>query len=130
MPGDPVDQLRIRHAGLARRKREVLVLRQNGIWVRLDEINLVGRRQPKVDARVVVDREQAVDAFTRLLDVGEDRRDADGHEPLIADVTWRMKDKPVRRKLVVELPDERVECRAVEPQAELGDAPFEQFPGR
>jgi hypothetical protein len=41
-----------------------------------------------------------------------------------------MKDKPVRRKLVVELPDERVECRAVEPQAELGDAPFEQFPGR
>src|SRR6266480_914871 len=57
----------------------------------------------------------------------EDRGDADGHEPLIADVTWRMKHKSVRRKLVVELSDERFESRAIEPQAELGDAPFEKF---
>src|SRR6266478_6005764 len=40
----------------------------------------------------------------------EDRRDTDGHEPFIADVTWRMKHKSLCRKLVVELPDKRVEC--------------------
>src|SRR5438093_9674707 len=74
VPDDPVDQLRIRQARLACRKREVLVLRQNGVGVRLDEINLVGRRQPQVDARVAVDRKQSVDAFARLLDVGDERR--------------------------------------------------------
>ena len=45
-----------------------------GIWIRLDEINLVGRRQPQIDARVAVDREQTIDAFARLLDVGDERR--------------------------------------------------------
>ena len=57
----------------------------------------------------------------------EDRRDADRHEPFIADVTRRMKHQPVRRKLVVKLLDERFERRALEPQAELGDAAFEKF---
>ena len=74
VPNDPVDQLRIRQARLARREREVFVLREMGIWVRLDEINLVGRRQPQVDARVAVDCEETVDAFARLLDVGDERR--------------------------------------------------------
>ncbi|PYK88036.1 MAG: hypothetical protein DMF47_01260, partial [Verrucomicrobia bacterium] len=57
----------------------------------------------------------------------EDRRDTDRHEPFIADVTRRMKRQPVRRKLVVKLPDERFECRALEPQAQLGDAAFEKI---
>src|SRR5437867_2641761 len=57
----------------------------------------------------------------------EDRRDADRHEPFIADMTWRMEHESVRRKLVVELPDERFECRAFEPQTELRDAAFEKF---
>src|SRR5437773_8789092 len=57
----------------------------------------------------------------------EDRRDADWHEPLIANVRWRMKRESICRKFVVELPDERFECRAVEPQPELGDAAFEKF---
>jgi len=57
----------------------------------------------------------------------EDGGDADGHEPFIADVTWRMKHKPVRRKLVVELPDERLERRALELKAEVGDAAFEKI---
>ena len=57
----------------------------------------------------------------------EDRRDADRHEPFVADMTGRMKDKSVRRKLVVKLPDERFDPRAVEPQTELGDAAFEKF---
>jgi hypothetical protein len=38
-----------------------------------------------------------------------------------------MKDKPMRRKLIIELLDERFECRALEPQAELGDAAFEEI---
>ena len=57
----------------------------------------------------------------------EDRRDPDGHEPFIADVNWRMEHKAVRQKLVVELPDERFEPRALKPQAELGDAAFQKF---
>ncbi len=57
----------------------------------------------------------------------EDRRDPDRHEPFIADMTWRMKDQPVRRKLVVKLPDERFDRRALEPQPELGDAALEKF---
>src|SRR5207253_5531227 len=32
VPNDPVDQLRIRQARLARREREVFVLREMGIW--------------------------------------------------------------------------------------------------
>src|SRR5438477_8555018 len=57
----------------------------------------------------------------------EDRRDADWNEPLIANVTWRMKHQAVRRKLVVKLLDKRFECRALESQAELGDAAFEKI---
>ena len=43
-------------------------------------------------------------------------------------MTWWMKRESVGRELVVELPDERFDRRAVEPQAELGDAAFEKFP--
>src|SRR5439155_22895672 len=57
----------------------------------------------------------------------EDRGDADWNEPLIANVTWRMKHESVRRKLVVELTDERFNRRAVQSQAELGDAAFEKI---
>ena len=57
----------------------------------------------------------------------EDRRDANWHEPFIANVTRWMKYEPVRRKLVVELPDKRFECRALEPQAQLGNAAFEKI---
>src|SRR5438552_10848273 len=57
----------------------------------------------------------------------EDRRNADRHEPFIADVTWRMKRESLSRKLVVKLPDEWFERRALEPQAELGDAAFEKI---
>ncbi len=73
-PDDPVDQSRIRQARLFRRLREVLIRGEMGIWVRLDEIELVLRRQPQVDARVAVDREQTVDAFARLLDLRDKRR--------------------------------------------------------
>src|ERR1700726_3160456 len=57
----------------------------------------------------------------------EDRRDTNGYKPFIADVSWRMKYEPLRRKLVIKLPDKRFESRAIEPQAELGDAAFEKF---
>src|SRR5437870_10381731 len=50
-PDDPVDQLRIRQARLARRLREVFVVREMGIRVGLNEIDLVLHRQPQVDAR-------------------------------------------------------------------------------
>ena len=49
----------------------------------------------------------------------EDRRDTDRHEPFIADVSWRMKRESLGRKLIVKLPDERFERRALEPQTEL-----------
>ncbi len=38
-----------------------------------------------------------------------------------------MKGEPFRRKLVIELPDERFEWRALEPQTERGDAAFEKL---
>ena len=52
----------------------------------------------------------------------ENRRDADRHEPFIADVTRRMKGQAFGRKLVVELLDERFERRAFESQRQFGDA--------
>ena len=57
----------------------------------------------------------------------EDRRDPDRHKPFIADVTRRMKREPMRRKLVIELTDERFERRSLEAQPELGDAALEKF---
>src|SRR6185369_9268029 len=57
----------------------------------------------------------------------EDGRDTNRHEPFIADVSWRMKREPSDGKLVVELPDQRFERRALEPQTERGDATLEKF---
>ena len=57
----------------------------------------------------------------------KDRRNTDRHEPFIADVTGRMKDEPLGRKLIVKLFDQRLECRPLEPQTELGDAAFEKL---
>src|SRR5437762_9029325 len=74
LPDDPVDQLRIRQARLARRLGEVFVFGQNRIWIRLNEINFVGRRQPQVDTSVAVNSEQTVDALTRFFDAGDQRR--------------------------------------------------------
>jgi hypothetical protein len=51
----------------------------------------------------------------------EDRRDADRHEPFIAEVTRRMKGEALLCELVVELLHQRLELRAVELEAELGD---------
>src|SRR5437588_267544 len=65
--------------------------------------------------------------LTRKKKRHENRRDTDRHEPFVADVASRMKHESVRRKLVVELFDARLERRALEPQAELGDAAFEKF---
>src|SRR6266567_3597351 len=74
LPDDTVNQLRIRQARLARRLREVFVFGQNRIWIRLNEINFIGRRQPQVDAGVAIDSEQTIDAFTRFFDAGDQRR--------------------------------------------------------
>ena len=57
----------------------------------------------------------------------EDRRDADRHEPFIADVTGRMESQSFRRQLVVELLDERFERRALKPQPEFGNAALEKL---
>ena len=38
------------------------------------KIDLVRRREPQVDARVAIDRQQTVDAFARLLDLRDERR--------------------------------------------------------
>jgi hypothetical protein len=48
----------------------------------------------------------------------EDRRYADGDEPFIADVTWRMKHQFLCRKFVVQLSGERLKRRALQPQSE------------
>src|SRR5687767_23590 len=55
-PNDPVDQLRIRKSRLPGRLREVFIGGQDWVWIRFDEIKLVVRRQPQVDARVAFDR--------------------------------------------------------------------------
>ena len=57
----------------------------------------------------------------------EDRRDADRHEPFVADVAGWMKNQALCRKLIVKLFDQRLERRPLEPQPELGDAAFEKL---
>jgi hypothetical protein len=67
VPDDPVDQLRIRQASLARRKREVRP-RENRVWVRLDEIDPLGRRRRRSMRALAVDRADGR-CVARLLDV-------------------------------------------------------------
>src|SRR5437773_8865556 len=74
LPDDPVDQLRIGQSRLARRLGEVFVFGQNRIWICLNEINFVGRRQSQVDTRVAINSEQTVDALTCFFDAGDQRR--------------------------------------------------------
>src|SRR2546429_2098459 len=74
LPDDPIDQLRRGQTCLARRLREIFVLGQNRIWVGLNEIDFVVRRQPQVKASVAIDGEQAVDALTGFFDARDHRR--------------------------------------------------------
>src|SRR6266513_3504610 len=74
LPDDPIDQLRIGQTCFARRLREIFVLGQNRIWVGLNEIDFVVRRQPQVKASVAIDGEQAVDALTGFFDARDHRR--------------------------------------------------------
>src|SRR6267143_3172668 len=71
---DPIDQLRIGQARLACSLRKVFVFGQNRIWIRLDKINFVVRRQPEVKAGVAVDGEQAIDALTGFFDARDQHR--------------------------------------------------------
>src|SRR5437879_13536742 len=74
LPNDSIDQLRIGQTCLVRRLREIFVLRQDRIWIRLDEINFIVRCQPQVNAGVAIDSEQTIDAFTRFFDARDQRR--------------------------------------------------------
>ena len=67
VPGDSFDKLRIGHAGLPGGLGEVFVGSEMRIWVRLDEINFVRGCHAKIDARVTVDGQQAVNLFTHVL---------------------------------------------------------------
>src|SRR4029078_4604705 len=57
----------------------------------------------------------------------KDRRYTYGHEPFIADMTGRMKDKALGRKLIIELFDQRFDGCPLEPQSELRDAALEKL---
>src|SRR5438105_7746439 len=74
LPDDPIDQLRIGQTCFARRLREIFVLGQNRIWVGLNEIAFVVRRQPQVKASVAIDGAQAVDALTGFFDARDQGR--------------------------------------------------------
>src|SRR5206468_12883556 len=64
---------------LATGLREIFVLRQNLIWISLNEITFVARRRPQVDASVAINSEQTVDALTRFFDAGAQcRLETDG----------------------------------------------------
>ena len=56
------------------RVREVFVVRENRIRVRLDEIELVFGCQAQIDSRVAVDCQQSVNLFTFLVDTNDKRR--------------------------------------------------------
>ena len=57
----------------------------------------------------------------------EDRRNTNWDEPFIANVTWRMKHKAPRLKLLIKLPNEWFERRSFKLQAERGDAAFKKI---
>ena len=56
LPSDPIDQLRIWQPCFPGCESEVFVVCENGIWVRLDKIQLVLRRKTQIDSRIAVDR--------------------------------------------------------------------------
>src|SRR5882724_10923783 len=74
LPGDSLDELRIWQACLSGCEREVFVVSENGIRVRLDEIELVFGCQAQIDSRVAVDCQQSVNLFTFLVDTNDKRR--------------------------------------------------------
>jgi hypothetical protein len=57
----------------------------------------------------------------------ENRRDPDRHEPLIADMGWRMKRESLGRKLRVKLLNQRLERRRLKRQPELGNPTLKQL---
>ena len=69
LPSDSVDELRIWQACLSGCEREVFVVSENGIRVRLDEVELVFGCQAQIDSRVAIDCQQSVNLFTVLLDI-------------------------------------------------------------
>src|SRR5438270_1795020 len=74
LPDDPIDQLRIGQTCFARRLREIFILGQNRIWICLNEIDFVVRRQPQVNAGVAIDCEQTIDALAGFFDARDHRR--------------------------------------------------------
>jgi hypothetical protein len=55
LPSDPIDELWIRQAGLSGCESEVFVVRENGIRIRLNEIELVLGREAQIDSRITID---------------------------------------------------------------------------
>ena len=73
MADDPLDEFWIRQTCFAGCEREVFVVGENRVWIRLDEIKFVLRREAQIDARVAVNGEQSVDVFTRVLNIRDKR---------------------------------------------------------
>src|SRR6266496_2554739 len=73
LPDDPLDQLWIRHACFPGCEREVFVVCENRIWVGLDEVELVLRREAQIDAGVTVNCQQTINVFTRVLNIRDKR---------------------------------------------------------
>src|SRR6266487_4748731 len=57
----------------------------------------------------------------------ENCRDADRHEPFVADVAGRMEDQSFLRQLAVKLLNERLKLRSLQLEAELGDFALQQL---
>src|SRR6266516_6466162 len=73
LPSDSFDELRIWQACPSGCEREVFVVSENGIRVRLYEIELVFGCQAQIDSSVAVDCQQSVNLFTSLLDICDER---------------------------------------------------------
>src|SRR5687767_1549045 len=70
---------------------------------------------------------QLAQPFLREKEGNEDRRNADGHEPFVADVAGWMEEQSLLRKFVMKTLDERLQFRALQLQTELRNSSLEQL---
>src|SRR5438477_6824630 len=83
LPDDPLDKLRIQEPCLAGWEREVVVVGEGRVWVRLDEVEFVFGREAKINSCVAVNCEQSVNVFARLLNFRDERRIEVFGEPVL-----------------------------------------------
>ena len=66
-----INQLRVGEICFERGLREIFIACQHRIGICLDKIDFIFRGEPQIQPRVTINRQQTINALTRLLDLAD-----------------------------------------------------------